>query len=199
MKELMKMLMVFVMVCTVSFVLTDQGYALKTNKIARKHYILGDKYYDQKRMIDAIEEWEMALELDHNLKKSIDQKIERANYYLKHGVLMENQPEKELLFEPTPTYEIDQSIKEKEPPTKQKLSRILQIERVGGRVSKIILDIGKKQEIRPGYDGLIAEPNGSPVAVFRVQQVDNDKSLAEVISLSRDISDAAVAVVNVPK
>ncbi len=84
-------------------------------------------------------------------------------------------------------------------PVEKTKAEILEIERAGGRVTKIIIAAGSSRKISPGLDGIVVEPNGSPVATFQIQLVDPEKSLADVLGLSRDVSDYAVAIINRPK
>ena len=177
---------------------TGLDASVKTNKMARKHYVLGDKFYDQRRMNDAINEWKIAIKLDPKLEENLSKRINKAEYFTKHGKLMEDRNDAEVAEDPSAPKDLIIKPKSKRA-MEQIKAEILQIERVGGRVAKIMIGAGSQNKLRPGYDGFVAEPNGSPVAILKILAVDQEQSLAEVTSLSRDISDDAVAIINRPK
>ncbi len=75
---------------------------------------------------------------------------------------------------------------------------LLEIQRMGGRVSKVILNVGSNDQIRVGYQGSIVDPEGRPLAGIIVRQVDPKLCLAEVIGLGKDFNESAKAVIERP-
>jgi hypothetical protein len=84
---------------------------------------------------------------------------------------------------------------EPEVPTENVPADILEFQKVGGRVSRIILNKGSDQNIRVGQRGVISGPNDKAVAVFTIKQVDPKLSLAEVNALGQEIESANVTAV----
>lgn len=176
--------------------------AKTTSKAARKHYVLGNQYYEQERIKEAIQEWTMALQIDPDLEQAND-KIKKANYYLKHGKHLEEQTTEagpDLAAKEAETLTEEIIVKPRaNVPMERVQAEILEIERKGGKVTKIIIGAGSQHGMRIGLDGIISELNGSPLAGFRITAVDATKCLAEVIGLSRDVSNTAIALINRPK
>ncbi|MCK5240851.1 hypothetical protein KAR34_00235 [bacterium] len=167
-------------------------------RAVRKHIAIGDELYKQRRIIEAITEWEVVLAIDPDSAKA-SERIKRAETYLAGISKIKEKRNNPQEIKETIEYS-SYPVMVRKPKTKGPIdsikAEILEIERVGGRVTQIIMAAGAAKKIRTGLEGIIVEPNGSPVGVFQIKLVDQDKSLAEVEGLSRDISDYAVAIIN---
>jgi len=60
------------------------------------------------------------------------------------------------------------------------------------------MNIGSEQGIKIGFNGVIVDTAGRPLATIVVRQVDPNLSLAEVVGLGRDIGNNASAVIEKP-
>jgi len=76
--------------------------------------------------------------------------------------------------------------------------RILEIQRRGGRASKVALGAGIDQGVRVGFTGVLLTPKGSPLAGMSIIQVEPKISLADPISVANDIDEHAVAIIEMP-
>jgi hypothetical protein len=77
-------------------------------------------------------------------------------------------------------------------------ANILEIQRSGGRAAKVIINVGSENLIKVGYHGMILDAVGRTVAGITIIKVNPKLSLAEVVSLGRDIDDDAIAVIERP-
>ncbi len=188
----------YILTAFMILVLTTAGQA--ANRTAKKHLALGDQLFKEHRIKDAIQEWQLALDLDKTLTIA-KENIDSARYYQKHGKLpVKKEPEVvktdvdklpgagKPIIKPQPKGPVDR-IK----------AEISQIEKTGGRATKIIFNAGTANGVGVGMEGLVVELNGAPLAAFRVTAADANKSLAKIISLNRDVSDTAVAIVDRPR
>ncbi len=188
----------YILTAFIIMVLSTAGYA--ANRMAKKHLALGDRLFQQHRVEEAIQEWQIALDLDKKLVIA-KENIEAARYYQKHGEMpVKKEPEviqtdvdnlpgaEKPIVKPQPKVPVDR-IK----------TEILQIEKNGGRATKILINAGTANGVGVGMEGIVVELNGAPLAAFRVTAADTDKSLADIISLNRDVSNTAVAIVDRPR
>ena len=84
-------------------------------------------------------------------------------------------------------------------PEEQEISaRVLEVQRTGGRASRVILNVGGNQGMKKGFQGSLIDPKGLPVAGIIIRQVDPDLSLAEIISLGSDIEGDVTAIIQKP-
>lgn len=114
-------------------------------------------------------------------------------------VQVDNTEEKErAAAEAAAAKQLEEIAKKPEGPVEKIPVEILEIQRAGGRVSNVIMNMGSDQGIRVGFGGVILDAAGSPLATIIVRQVDPKLSLAEVLGLSRDISDNVTAVIEKP-
>ncbi len=75
---------------------------------------------------------------------------------------------------------------------------VLEIQRVGGKAYKVILNAGSNQGIKRGYQGSLVDSSGQAMAGFIIQQVDPKLSLAEIIGVAKDVPNDATAVIRIP-
>lgn len=73
---------------------------------------------------------------------------------------------------------------------------IIGMEKKGARVVEIELNVGGRQNIRPGLQGTVLNGCGLAEAGVRVRKVYPDRCLAEVIALSGDLSEAARVMID---
>jgi len=193
-----------IMIGLISLIIFDLGnmYCFAAHeRAAQKHMAIGNELYKQRRIKEAIAEWKLALEIDPTLQAA-SVRIKEAK---EHLAKVQDRKKSRVNPEPNPKpkdYLVAQEIParpRRKGPVDRVKAEILEIERLGGKVTKVIIAAGSSRKIRVGMDGIIVEPNGSPVAAFQIKVVDSDKSLAEVVGLSRDVSDYAVAIINRPK
>jgi len=97
-----------------------------------------------------------------------------------------------------PTYQVGEVEKKPDVPVEKVPAEIVEIQRAGGRVSNVIMNIGSEQGIKIGFNGVIVDTAGRPLATIVVRQVDPNLSLAEVVGLGRDIGNNASAVIEKP-
>ncbi len=83
-------------------------------------------------------------------------------------------------------------------PTIRITAKILEIQRLGGRANKVIINIGSNQKVRRGYHGTLVDADGMPVAGIMIRQVDPGVSLAEVLGIAMDLENNASAIVEIP-
>ncbi len=194
-----------ILVCIIGLVIFELGNNMYCfadyERAAKKHLAIGNELYKQRRVSEAIAEWKLAKEIDPTLQKA-SVKIKKAEDYLakvrERKITLANTATRTEPEDYLAAQEIPARARRKGPVDRIKAD-ILEIERLGGRATKIIIAAGSSVKIRPGLDGIIVEPNGSAVAAFQIKLADSDKSLAEVLGLSRDVSDYAVAIINRPK
>ena len=85
-----------------------------------------------------------------------------------------------------------------EVPTEDIPADVLEVQRLGGRPAKVILNKGSEQGIRPGFQGVLLDKHGVVAGHFRIQKTDPKLSLAEVMVLSQDLEDDVKAVIKKP-
>jgi hypothetical protein len=76
---------------------------------------------------------------------------------------------------------------------------VMEIQRSGGRASKVIMNKGGNQGVKVGMHGTLLDTHGSPLGVFTIIQVDPALSLAEVNSLGHEIDNNVRAVIKLPQ
>jgi len=77
-------------------------------------------------------------------------------------------------------------------------AKVLEIQRVGGKAYKVILNVGANQGIRRGYEGSLVDSGGQTVAGIIVQQVDPKLCLAEIAGVAKDVPSDATAIIRLP-
>jgi hypothetical protein len=95
-------------------------------------------------------------------------------------------------------FEIPAVVKAYSGVTEPVTAAVLEVQRVGGRVSRVILNKGSEDQIKVGFQGSLLDPSGVPLAGFTIRQVDPKLSLADVIGLSRDFENNITAVIQMP-
>jgi hypothetical protein len=75
---------------------------------------------------------------------------------------------------------------------------VLEIQRVGGKAYKVILNVGANQGIKRGYQGSLVDAGGQAMAGFIVQQVDPKLCLAEIAGVAKDVPNDATAIIRLP-
>lgn len=76
-------------------------------------------------------------------------------------------------------------------------AQVVEIQKVGGRPGKVILNQGSNSGVKVGCQGLLLAPGGKALAGFEIRQVDPDLSLGEIIGLAEDIPAQATAVISI--
>jgi hypothetical protein len=109
-------------------------------------------------------------------------------------------PEAAVLHTAIPPSEngLEDSLPHGDIPTIRVTAKILEIQRLGGRANKIIINVGSNQKIKRGYHGTLVNADGMPVAGFIIRQVDAGLSLAEVLGIAMDVENNASAIVEIP-
>ncbi len=77
-------------------------------------------------------------------------------------------------------------------------AKVLEIQRVGGKAYKVILNVGANQGIKRGYEGSLMDAGGQTVAGIIVQQVDPKLCLAEIAGVAKDVPNDATAIIRLP-
>jgi hypothetical protein len=77
-------------------------------------------------------------------------------------------------------------------------AKVLEIQRVGEKAYKVILNVGANQGIRRGYEGSLMDAGGQTVAGIIVQQVDPKLCLAEIAGVAKDVPNDATAIIRLP-
>jgi hypothetical protein len=104
---------------------------------------------------------------------------------------------KEMTSMEEPAYKPDVQ-RESDVPSEKIMADILEVQRLGGRPVKIILNKGADQGIRCGFYGSVVGHHGKILMAFVIVKVDPKLSLAEVNSIARDIDEDAKAVIRKP-
>jgi hypothetical protein len=66
-------------------------------------------------------------------------------------------------------------------------AKITGIERMGGRIVKVSIDIGSKRRIKPGFHGIIINAAGRPIGGLIIREVEAEQSVGEVKGLGQEI------------
>jgi hypothetical protein len=77
-------------------------------------------------------------------------------------------------------------------------AKVLEIQRVGGKAYKVILNVGANQGIKRGYQGSLVDAGGQTMAGIIVQQVDPKLCLAEIAGVAKDVPNDATAIIRLP-
>jgi hypothetical protein len=83
-------------------------------------------------------------------------------------------------------------------PSENVPATVVEVQRLGGRAEKIILDKGSDQGIRVGFRGTVLGPQGEIVGLFQIKKIESKLSRADITSLGQDIEENARAVIQKP-
>ncbi len=81
--------------------------------------------------------------------------------------------------------------------TKHVAAQVMQIDKIGGRADKVIINLGSGGGMQVGMSGVILDGHQRPVAGIVIAQVDANLSLAKVVGLSREITLDSTAKITV--
>ena len=77
-------------------------------------------------------------------------------------------------------------------------AEVVEFQRFGGRVDKVIINAGSLNHLQAGLEGTLVDAAGKIQAGIIIRQVDPKLSLAEVIALGHEVSGNVRALVQVP-